>query len=121
MKKIKYNLEKIRYKLVACSKCFTVKLVLANTFGTHIYCPVCKMSVRAIETDIETDGLTRIMEYCLDEESKEIIIGDGLAWAECPKCKHIFIAAPKHVKEKEKCPMCGTNLERHFPKQREKR
>jgi len=53
---------KIRYKLVACSRCFTTKLVLANTFGTHIYCPVCKMSVRAIETDIETDGLTWIEE-----------------------------------------------------------
>ena len=41
-----------RYKLIVCSKCFTVKAIDAGTWGMDTYCAVCKDTVPVIELDI---------------------------------------------------------------------
>jgi len=48
------EIENCKLKLIACGKCWTVKTVLANTFGTSSWCGVCKDLTPCFDLGITT-------------------------------------------------------------------
>lgn len=64
---------KIPHKLVACSECYMVKIVYANSIGSHIYCGACKKSVLLlpIESNSKLSISNDIIEFTEKMNKKE--------------------------------------------------